>query len=70
LHLLHSKGILKIVEKLETTVPEAISATNSYSGKTLLLVEDEVLIAMNEAEMLESNGFRVISASKMHTGKE
>jgi PAS domain S-box-containing protein len=39
------------------------ASQNSYSGKTLLLVEDEVLIAMNEAEILESYGFRVISAA-------
>lgn len=32
------------------------------STKTLLLVEDEALIAMNEAAMLSKNGYNVITA--------
>ena len=48
---------------MEPSLSGSTELKNNYSGKTILLVEDEVLIAMNEAEMLESYGFRVISAA-------
>lgn len=40
---------------------------NEHAGRTLLLVEDEALIALNEEDLLRRNGFAVVTA---FTGEE
>ena len=47
---------MNTIEKLED------SMSKEKSSKTILLVEDETLIAMNEASMLKKYGYEVITA--------
>ncbi|MCF7929782.1 MAG: PAS domain S-box protein [Spirochaetales bacterium] len=51
------------MEELDTGSSPALSLTGEAKQKTLLLVEDEGLIALREASMLENHGYRVRVAS-------